>query len=55
MESSQKMRSIYPTNKTLLTILKRKVGNCCIQRTEPIEQKKGNRIKMSTPVEVRAS
>ena len=36
-------------------MLKRKVGNCCIQRTEPIEQKKLNRIKMSTPVEVHAS
>ena len=36
-------------------MLKRKVGNCCIQRTEPIEQKKRNRIKMSTSVEVRAN
>ena len=32
-----------------------KVGNCCIQRTEPIKQKKQNRIKMLTPVEVHAS
>ena len=55
MGNSEKMRSKYPTNKTLSTLLKRKVGNCCIQRTEPIEQKKRNRIKMSTPVEVRAS
>ena len=31
-------------------MLKRKVGNCCIQRTEPIKQKKRNRIKMPTPV-----
>ena len=36
-------------------MLKRKVGNCCIQRTEPIEQKKRNRIKVPTPVEVSAS
>ena len=36
-------------------MLKRKVGNCCIQRTEPIEQKKQNRIKMLIPVEVCAS
>ena len=36
-------------------MLKPKFGNCCIQRTEPIEQKKRNRIKMSTPVEVRAN
>ena len=36
-------------------MLKGKVGNCCIQRKEPIEQKKRNRIKMTTPVEVRAS
>ena len=35
-------------------MLKRNVGNCCIQRTEPIKQKKRNRIKMSTPVKVRA-
>ena len=33
-------------------MLKRKVGNCYIQRTDPIEQKKRNRIKMSTPVEL---
>ena len=39
----------------LSTVLKRKVGNFCIQRTESIEQKKRNRIKMLTPVEVRAS
>ena len=36
-------------------MLKRKIGNCCIQRTEPFRQKKRDRIKMSTPVEVRAS
>ena len=36
-------------------LLKRKVGNCCIQRTEPFKQKKRNRIKMLTPVEVRSS
>ena len=36
-------------------MLKQKVGNCCIQRTEPIEKKRRNRIKASTPVEVRAS
>ena len=30
-------------------MLKRKVGNCCMQRTQPIKQKKRNRIKMSTP------
>ena len=34
---------------------KRKVGNSCIQRTEPIKQKKQNRTKMLTPVEVRTS
>ena len=55
MGNSQKMRSIYTTNKTLSTMLKRKVGNYCIQRTEPIGQKKRNRIKMLTPVEVCAS
>ena len=31
----------------------RKVGNCYIQRTQPIKQKKRNRIQMPTPVEVR--
>ena len=31
-----------------------KVGNCCIQRAEPIKQKKRNHIKMLTPVEVHA-
>ena len=36
-------------------MLKRKVGYCCLQRAEPFKQKKRNRIKMSTPVEVRAS
>ena len=36
-------------------MLKGKDGNCCIQRTEPIKQKKQNRIKMSTPVELPAS
>ena len=49
------MRSTQPANKTLSTMLKRKVGNCCTQRTEPIEQKKRIRIKILTPVEVRAS
>ena len=49
------MRSISPTNKTLSTMIKRKVLNCFIQRTEPFKQKKRNRIKMSTPVQVRAS
>ena len=33
-------------------MLKRKVGNCCIQGPQPTKQKKRNRIKMSTPVEV---
>ena len=33
-------------------MLKRKVGNCCIQKAEPIKQKKRNRIKVSTPLEV---
>ena len=36
-------------------MLKRKVGHCCIQRTEPIKQKKRNHIKVPTPVEVRPS
>ena len=36
-------------------MLKRKVGNCCIQRTELIEQKKRNRIEIPTSVEVRTS
>ena len=36
-------------------MLKRKNGNCYIQRTEPMKQKKQNRIKMLTLVEVRAS
>ena len=36
-------------------MLKRKAGNCCIRRTEPAKQKKRNRIKMPTPVEVRTS
>ena len=40
---------------TLSTMLKRKVGICCIQRTEPIKQKKRNRIKMPTPTKVRTS
>ena len=39
----------------LSTMLKQKVGKCCIKKTQPIEQKKRNRIKMLTPVEVRAS
>ena len=34
-------------------MLKRKGGNCCIQRTQPIKQKKRNRIEMLTPDEVR--
>ena len=38
-EIVKKMRPIEPTNKTLSTMLKRKVGNCCTQRTEPIKQK----------------
>ena len=33
-------------------MLKLKAGNCCIQRTEPIKQKKRNGLKMPTPVEV---
>ena len=36
-------------------MLKQKVGNWCIQTTEPIKQKKQNRIKTLTPVEVFAS
>ena len=36
-------------------MLERKVGNRCIQRTQPSKQKKRNRIKMPTPVEVRTS
>ena len=36
-------------------MLKRKVENCWIPKTEPIKQKKQNRIKMSTPVELHAS
>ena len=36
-------------------MLKRKVGNCCIQGAELIKQKKRNGIKMPTPVEVRPS
>ena len=39
----------------LPAMLKRKVENCGIQRTEPIKQKKRNRIKMPTPVEVPTS
>ena len=39
----------------LSAMLKRKVANCCIQITEPIEQNKRNHIKMSTPIEKRAS
>lgn len=34
-------------------MLKWKAGNCCIQNTQPIEQKKLNRIKMLTPAEAR--
>ena len=37
------------------TTLKQNVGNCCIQRTEPIKQKKRNHIKMLTPVEAHTS
>ena len=33
-------------------MLKAKVGNCGIQRKQPIKEKKRNRIKMPTPVEV---
>ena len=36
-------------------MLKQKVGNCCIQRTQPIEQKKQNRIKIPAPAKIRAS
>ena len=36
-------------------MLEQKIGNCYIQRTQPIKQTKGNRIKMPTPVEVRTS
>ena len=36
-------------------MFKQKVGNCYIQRTEPTKQKKRNRTKMPTLVEVRAS
>ena len=39
----------------LSTMFKRKVENCFVQRTEPIKQKKRNRIKMLTPVEMRAT
>ena len=35
-------------------MLKQKVGNCCIQITQPIKQKKLNRITMLTPIEVPA-
>ena len=34
-------------------MFKWKAGNCCIQNTQPIEQKKLNCIKMSTPAEAR--
>ena len=30
-------------------MLKRKVGNCCIQSTEPIKENKPDPIKMLTP------
>ena len=53
--NSQKMCSIQPLNKTLSTMLEGKVGNRYIQSTQPIKQKKRNRIKMPTPVEVRTS
>ena len=36
-------------------MLKRKVGNRYVQRTEPIKQKKRSRIKMPTPTGVRTS
>ena len=36
-------------------MLKRKDGNCCIQSTQPIKQKKRNRIKMAKTVEVHTS
>ena len=36
-------------------MLKRKVGTCCIQRTEPIKQKKPHRMEIPTPVKVRTS
>ena len=36
-------------------MLEQKVANCYIQRTQPIKQKKRNRIKMPTRVEVHTS
>ena len=39
----------------LSTMLKRKIGHCYTQRTEPIKKKKRNRIKMPTPVVVRTN
>ena len=30
-------------------MLKQKFGDCCIERTQPIKQKKQNYIKMQTP------
>ena len=56
-ETDKSKSAIHITHKqkTLPTMLKQKVGNCCIQRTKPTKQKKRNRIKMSTPIEVRKS
>ena len=36
-------------------MLKQEVGNCGIQRTKLVKQKKQNSIKMSTPIEVPTS
>ena len=36
-------------------MFEQKIGNWYIQKTQPIKQTKGNRIKMPTPVEVRTS
>ena len=33
-------------------MLKQKLVNCCMQRTQPTKQNKRNRTKISTPVEV---
>ena len=40
---------------TLSTSFKPNVGHCCIERTQPIKQKKQNWIKMFTPAEVQTS
>ena len=36
----------------MVPMLKQKVGNCCIQITQPIDQKKRGCIIMLTPIEV---